>query len=250
MPGEPDDLNQNLEYAGRVADYLEFAELLALDALHRTRIVRRPLPRGEPDARRRGAARRRRTSRTSPPGSSRGVGRAADAAQGTARVREREPDAAELQVGRSWSGSSPIGSQSTADEHHATTLKVWRQAGHDAPGAWSTTSAEHVSPDMSFLEMLDVVNEDADPAGARIRSRSIPTAAKGICGVVRARGQRRGPRARSRARPSASCTCASSGTATRSPSSRGAPRRFPSSRTWSWTAAPSTASSRPAATCR
>jgi succinate dehydrogenase / fumarate reductase flavoprotein subunit len=35
VPGSPDNLNQSLEYAGRVADYLEFAELLALDALHR-----------------------------------------------------------------------------------------------------------------------------------------------------------------------------------------------------------------------
>ena len=35
IPGAADNLNQNLEYAGRVADYLEFAELLALDALHR-----------------------------------------------------------------------------------------------------------------------------------------------------------------------------------------------------------------------
>ncbi|MGE4055732.1 MAG: fumarate reductase/succinate dehydrogenase flavoprotein subunit [Vicinamibacterales bacterium] len=35
VPGTPDNLNQTLEYAGRVADYLEFAELLALDALHR-----------------------------------------------------------------------------------------------------------------------------------------------------------------------------------------------------------------------
>jgi succinate dehydrogenase / fumarate reductase flavoprotein subunit len=35
VPGTPDNLNQNLEYAGRVADYLEFAELLAYDALHR-----------------------------------------------------------------------------------------------------------------------------------------------------------------------------------------------------------------------
>jgi succinate dehydrogenase / fumarate reductase flavoprotein subunit len=35
IPGTPDNLNQNLEYAGRVADYLEFAELLTLDALHR-----------------------------------------------------------------------------------------------------------------------------------------------------------------------------------------------------------------------
>jgi succinate dehydrogenase / fumarate reductase flavoprotein subunit len=35
VPGTPDNLNQSLEYAGRVADYLEFGELLALDALHR-----------------------------------------------------------------------------------------------------------------------------------------------------------------------------------------------------------------------
>jgi succinate dehydrogenase / fumarate reductase flavoprotein subunit len=36
VPGDPNNLNKNLEYAGRVADYLEFAELLAKDALHRT----------------------------------------------------------------------------------------------------------------------------------------------------------------------------------------------------------------------
>jgi succinate dehydrogenase / fumarate reductase flavoprotein subunit len=36
VPGDQDNLNKNLEYAGRVADYLEFGELLALDALHRT----------------------------------------------------------------------------------------------------------------------------------------------------------------------------------------------------------------------
>jgi len=36
VPGTPDNKNYNLEYAGRVADYLEFAELLTIDALHRT----------------------------------------------------------------------------------------------------------------------------------------------------------------------------------------------------------------------
>ncbi|HWP99212.1 MAG TPA: fumarate reductase/succinate dehydrogenase flavoprotein subunit [Vicinamibacterales bacterium] len=35
VPGSGADLNKNLEYAGRVADYLEFAELLVLDALER-----------------------------------------------------------------------------------------------------------------------------------------------------------------------------------------------------------------------
>ena len=36
VPGEANNLNKNLEYASRVADYLEFAEVLALDALQRT----------------------------------------------------------------------------------------------------------------------------------------------------------------------------------------------------------------------
>ena len=35
VPGEPNNLNKNLEYAGRVADYLEFGETLARDALER-----------------------------------------------------------------------------------------------------------------------------------------------------------------------------------------------------------------------
>ena len=36
IPGTNDNLNKTLEYAARVSDYLEFAELLARDALHRT----------------------------------------------------------------------------------------------------------------------------------------------------------------------------------------------------------------------
>ena len=35
MPGEANNLNPGLDYAGRVADYMEFAEVLALDALER-----------------------------------------------------------------------------------------------------------------------------------------------------------------------------------------------------------------------
>ncbi|ACY96707.1 MULTISPECIES: fumarate reductase/succinate dehydrogenase flavoprotein subunit [Thermomonospora] len=36
VPGSADDLNQSLEKAGRVADFLELAELMVIDALHRT----------------------------------------------------------------------------------------------------------------------------------------------------------------------------------------------------------------------
>ncbi len=35
IPGSGDSLNRSLEYAGRVADYLELGELIAIDALHR-----------------------------------------------------------------------------------------------------------------------------------------------------------------------------------------------------------------------
>jgi succinate dehydrogenase / fumarate reductase iron-sulfur subunit len=38
-------------------------------------------------------------------------------------------------------------------------LKVWRQSGPRAAGELVDYTVEHVSPDMSFLEMLDVVNE-------------------------------------------------------------------------------------------
>ncbi|MBS1818814.1 MAG: succinate dehydrogenase/fumarate reductase iron-sulfur subunit [Acidobacteria bacterium] len=38
-------------------------------------------------------------------------------------------------------------------------LKIWRQAGPNAAGRLVDYVAENVSPDMSFLEMLDVVNE-------------------------------------------------------------------------------------------
>ncbi|MDP9406252.1 MAG: succinate dehydrogenase/fumarate reductase iron-sulfur subunit [Actinomycetota bacterium] len=39
------------------------------------------------------------------------------------------------------------------------TLRVWRQAGSDAPGAFETYRTAGITEDMSFLEMLDVVNE-------------------------------------------------------------------------------------------
>ena len=39
------------------------------------------------------------------------------------------------------------------------TLKVWRQAGPSARGAFEEYAARDVSTEMSFLEMLDVVNE-------------------------------------------------------------------------------------------
>jgi succinate dehydrogenase / fumarate reductase, iron-sulfur subunit len=61
-------------------------------------------------------------------------------------------------------------------------LRVWRQAGPNAPGRLEQYTAEPVSPDMSFLEMLDVVNEGL------IRKGEEPIAfdsdcREGICGT-------------------------------------------------------------------
>ncbi len=38
-------------------------------------------------------------------------------------------------------------------------LKVWRQAGPDVPGRFVDYTVEEANPDMSFLELLDVLNE-------------------------------------------------------------------------------------------
>jgi len=60
-------------------------------------------------------------------------------------------------------------------------LHVWRQAGPSAPGTMERYEANDVSPDMSFLEMLDVVNEQL------VESGKMPIAfdhdcREGICG--------------------------------------------------------------------
>jgi succinate dehydrogenase / fumarate reductase iron-sulfur subunit len=44
-------------------------------------------------------------------------------------------------------------------------LKIWRQKDSKAKGQFEEVDAKDVSPDMSFLEMLDVVNEDMVKTG-------------------------------------------------------------------------------------
>ncbi len=62
------------------------------------------------------------------------------------------------------------------------TLFVWRQTFHDQPGKLEQYKAKNVSTEMSFLEMLDVVNEGL------IRNNEEPIAfdhdcREGICGT-------------------------------------------------------------------
>jgi succinate dehydrogenase / fumarate reductase, iron-sulfur subunit len=45
------------------------------------------------------------------------------------------------------------------------TLKVWKQKNKDSKGKFETYDAKGISPDMSFLEMFDVVNEQLISTG-------------------------------------------------------------------------------------
>ena len=62
------------------------------------------------------------------------------------------------------------------------TLKVWRQAGPTASGRLVDYVADHVSPDMSFLEMLDVVNEGLSRKGEDTIAFD-SDCREGICGM-------------------------------------------------------------------
>ena len=62
------------------------------------------------------------------------------------------------------------------------TLKIWRQANSNAKGKIETYQISEVSPDMSFLEMMDVLNEELiekgiDPVAFDHDCR------EGICGM-------------------------------------------------------------------
>jgi succinate dehydrogenase iron-sulfur subunit len=80
------------------------------------------------------------------------------------------------------------------------TLHVWRQKNASDRGRFVTYQAKGVSPDMSFLEMLDVVNEEltlkgGDPIAFDHDCR------EGICGTcsIVVNGKAHGPRARTTA---------------------------------------------------
>jgi len=62
------------------------------------------------------------------------------------------------------------------------TLKIWRQQGRNTKGQFKTYSLDHVSSDMSFLEMLDVLNQDLIKKGEEPVTFD-HDCREGICGV-------------------------------------------------------------------
>jgi succinate dehydrogenase / fumarate reductase iron-sulfur subunit len=62
------------------------------------------------------------------------------------------------------------------------TLKIWRQPNSQSAGAMHTYELDDVSPDMSFLEMLDVLNESLNAAGEEPIAFD-SDCREGICGM-------------------------------------------------------------------
>ena len=80
------------------------------------------------------------------------------------------------------------------------TLHVWRQKNARVDGRFVTYEAKDVSPDMSFLEMLDVVNETLSGKGEEpiAFDHDCREGICGMCGLV-INGAAHGPRARTTA---------------------------------------------------
>lgn len=74
------------------------------------------------------------------------------------------------------------------------TLKVWRQANTQAPGRFEIYDAKNIDTDMSFLEMLDVVNDGLEKAGKDpiAFDHDCREGICGMCGCV-INGQAHGP---------------------------------------------------------
>jgi succinate dehydrogenase / fumarate reductase, iron-sulfur subunit len=74
------------------------------------------------------------------------------------------------------------------------TVRIWRQAGPDAPGRMVEYPVDNITPEMSFLEMLDVLNESLILAGAEpvAFDHDCREGICGMCGVV-INGRTHGP---------------------------------------------------------
>ena len=167
--GGKDTFNQSLEKAGRVADFLEFGELLARDALTREEScgghfrVEHQTAEGE-------AKRDDENFCHAAVWEYTGRRQRADPQRRADDVRERQARHPQLQVRTEAMGDMNL------------TLHVWRQADKKSAGKMVTYQVKGVSEHASFLEMLDVLNEQLIARGEE------PVAfdhdcREGICGM-------------------------------------------------------------------
>ena len=206
FPAAADDLNQSLEKAGRVADFFELAELMCLDALDRGESCgghfreEYQTPDGEAQ---------RNDEECSYVG---GVG-----IPGTGPARRR--------CTRSRSSSNTCIPASGATSNAAGSARLASEEPGITRAAMVRYEANDVNPDMSMLELLDVVNEEPDLKGRgadRIRAR-LP---RGDLRIVRVHDQRHCARAAARHHGVPAHHAAFQGRRRSCISSRGAPRRF------------------------
>ena len=148
VTGGEQELNQALEHAGRVADFLEFAELLCHDALDRDEScgahfrIEHQMPDGE-------AKRNDEQYSYVSAWEYAGVDKPPILHKEAAGIRGSASFSEELQINMNF------------------ILHVWRQKSPRTEGRMVTYDAHDISPDMSFLEMLDVVNQELVEKGAR-----------------------------------------------------------------------------------
>jgi succinate dehydrogenase / fumarate reductase iron-sulfur subunit len=73
-------------------------------------------------------------------------------------------------------------------------LKIWRQEKRDSPGRFESYEVEDISPDFSFLEMLDILNERLEEKGERpiAFDHDCREGICGTCGMV-VNGEAHGP---------------------------------------------------------
>ena len=171
----PRRVNQSLEKVQRVADFFELAELMCRDALMREECcgghfrVEHQTEEGEAE---------RDDEHFAFVGAWdwQGKGSAPGAPQGAARVRLRPPHPEELQV--------------AMDLH----LKIWRQDGPTDAGRFEDYEAVGINEDMSFLEMLDVINERLIAEGREpiVFDSDCREGICGTCGLM-INGQAHGP---------------------------------------------------------
>jgi succinate dehydrogenase / fumarate reductase, iron-sulfur subunit len=74
------------------------------------------------------------------------------------------------------------------------TLRIWRQPAADRPGAMTTYAVDGITPQMSFLEMLDTLNEELAGRGEEpvAFDHDCREGICGACGMV-VNGQAHGP---------------------------------------------------------
>jgi hypothetical protein len=149
VPGKPDEFNQELEKAGRVADFLELGELMCMDALNRNESCGGHFREEYAETDGPQKAKPNATTRTTPT-SPHGSGPANPARPNCTRSRwnfdERETDATFIQIAYVDPPGAPVPSTRTVDNNNRRqmgnmklNLKIWRQAGPNDKGQMVTT---------------------------------------------------------------------------------------------------------------